>query len=879
MDTVKRLAVLGLVVGLMFVVAGNTAYAATKTWDGGGGDGLWTTAANWNDNTLPGSSDDVVLDNTSVSGNYVVTLDGASTRTVRSVQAGYSGNSNTITLIVSGATTNLLTVNGGGATALHIMDGGVISNQSTSGTRGILLSTSSDVFKMSGTGSYIHVTTTSGSAIPERTSGTTSANYDFAVTSVFENQAGTASSFDANPTYGNYVYNVTGSANSANKSLTINGTLTISQGTFGVCAGTSSTFTIGGNVSISSGATFRGTSGTGTATVNISGDVSGAGTFQGSETGGSTTNITIGGSITSLIAFNNATTNVAFSGGTSSVNFTPANSSSPTVQNITVASGKAVTLGAKITIASGKTLTIDSGGIFATGAEFVNSGAVTVNGSFQINQNGWTSGNSFTYGANGTLVFNNSSGSYGVNADAFWPTTNGPVNVTVQGAGGITMNVARTVSGTFQTAAAVTNGNNLTLSGTVQINAGGSFGSAPTYSGSATLVYNTGSGGYNVYYEWTAGTSIGSGVPKNVTIQTGSGTINMPNTARTVPGDLTITTGTLTLSGTFGADLNVGGNFSNSGTFNTNNRAVTFNGSTVQSLTGATTFDYLTLNNSSGLTLNNNVTVNQTLTLTSGKIDTGSSAFALDCSGSISGAASTRYILGNLKKTYCATGSFTYPTGTSNGYSPVAATLTALATNPSSLQIKAVESNAPGFTDSKSLDRYWTLTKTGDLTTNLTFTYLAGDVDGTESDYRIFRSTTQVCDATCVDESTHTATISGVTQFSNWTMGEANAPTSAILISFKAKLTPKKQVKLSWETGSEMTLLGFDVYRQTVGAKKWVKVNANVIQAQNPGGVTGAKYVYTDKTVQSGKTYRYKLKVLNTDGTFEWSETRKVTVP
>ncbi len=201
MRSLKRLCVLMMLCGLLFVGTQGTLHAATKTWDGGGGDGLWTTAANWNNDTLPVSGDDVTLDNSAVSGNYTVTLNAGSAQTVRSLQIGYAGNANTTTLIVSGSVVNVLTVNGGGATALHVQTGGVLSNQSSSGTRGILLSNAADVFKMSGNGTYIHATSSTSSKIPQRTSGTTSANYDFASTSIFELQTAT---FDATPAYGTF---------------------------------------------------------------------------------------------------------------------------------------------------------------------------------------------------------------------------------------------------------------------------------------------------------------------------------------------------------------------------------------------------------------------------------------------------------------------------------------------------------------------------------------------------------------------------------------------------------------------------------------------------------------------------------------------------
>lgn len=47
---------------------------AQKKWDGGGGDNQWTTAANWTDDIIPVSTDDVLLDNVSLAGSYLVQL-------------------------------------------------------------------------------------------------------------------------------------------------------------------------------------------------------------------------------------------------------------------------------------------------------------------------------------------------------------------------------------------------------------------------------------------------------------------------------------------------------------------------------------------------------------------------------------------------------------------------------------------------------------------------------------------------------------------------------------------------------------------------------------------------------------------------------------
>ena len=59
------------------------AFAATITWSGGGGDGLWTTAANWTGGKVPGETDTPSFSTTGLPANNVVRLNG--NQTVQSV--------------------------------------------------------------------------------------------------------------------------------------------------------------------------------------------------------------------------------------------------------------------------------------------------------------------------------------------------------------------------------------------------------------------------------------------------------------------------------------------------------------------------------------------------------------------------------------------------------------------------------------------------------------------------------------------------------------------------------------------------------------------------------------------------------------------------
>ncbi len=158
------------------------------------------------------------------------------------------------------------------------------------------------------------------------------------------------------------------------------------------------------------------------------------------------------------------------------------------------------------------------------------------------------------------------------------------------------------------------------------------------------------------------------------------------------------------------------------------------------------------------------------------------SSLRIDCTGALIGAGTTAYIIGNIRKDFCSAGAFSYPVGTANGYSPVNSNVTALGTNPSSLTISATQTVHTALDASNSLKRFWTLTESGDLTTDLTFNYLDPlDISGSEANYKLYRVTggapTQVTPLT-LDVGANTIGTTGVSAFSDWAVGIVS-PTAA----------------------------------------------------------------------------------------------------
>lgn len=172
-----------------------------------------------------------------------------------------------------------------------------------------------------------------------------------------------------------------------------------------------------------------------------------------------------------------------------------------------------------------------------------------------------------------------------------------------------------------------------------------------------------------------------------------------------------------------------------------------------------------------------NLVMNADLRLTGGltlgtRIDTGARALALSCTSGATGAP-FNYVVGNLEKNFCAEESFSYPTGTASGYSPVGVTVTALGEMPSSLTVRTNQGIRAGMDSAQSARKFWTLTEAGDLTANLAFNYLAGDVAGDEPTYQLYKweGATATVVPGVLDVAAHRISAADISEFSDWAIG------------------------------------------------------------------------------------------------------------
>lgn len=104
-------------------------------------------------------------------------------------------------------------------------------------------------------------------------------------------------------------------------------------------------------------------------------------------------------------------------------------------------------------------------------------------------------------------------------------------------------------------------------------------------------------------------------------------------------------------------------------------------------------------------------------------------------------------------------------------------------------------------------------------------------------------------------------------------------PTAVGLSQLSALASNPHLVKVKWQTGTELNIIGFNILRRGGGVKAWKQLNADLIGAKNIGQVMGSRYLYNDSTVGPGKTYKYKLQVVYTDGSKQTTAAIKVKMP
>ena len=175
---------------------------------------------------------------------------------------------------------------------------------------------------------------------------------------------------------------------------------------------------------------------------------------------------------------------------------------------------------------------------------------------------------------------------------------------------------------------------------------------------------------------------------------------------------------------------------------------------------------------------------------------------------------------------------------------------------------------------------YWVISSDAsslDITLRFYFDQIGGNGVADPNTLRLFkRDGTGTAWTEITSGITRTATyieVSGLTSLSEFVLGgNVDNPLPVELVSFTAQVKNRSAI-LSWETKTEIDNLGFEVERKDKSGS-WMKTGF----VEGHGTSNAPKYYnFEDKKITSGK-YSYRLKQIDNNGSFEYSDEVEVTI-
>ncbi len=324
--------------------------------------------------------------------------------------------------------------------------------------------------------------------------------------------------------------------------------------------------------------------------------------------------------------------------------------------------------------------------------------------------------------------------------------------------------------------------------------------------------------------------------------------------------------------------LQVNGDFTNDGTATLTSGNVTFMGSAaVQTVSNGTSFGTVTVNKASGtLQLARNMVINSALALTNGTlVTTGSYEVSLVPTATIS-ESETSYVVGKATLTRALAA------GAAESFNGLGLTLTPAAgsTAPGSTVVTRITGTAlSGAGTSQSVLRNFSIVPAvnAGLDVTLAFSYFLHELNSIpEAKLAMFKSVsggTPWIPQRGTTASMNTVTKTGITGFSLWTLGAADNPLPVELTTFAATAEGPRMVRLTWATASEKNSAAFEVERSADGA---VFERLGAVAAAGSTS-TPRRYGFVDARLPDGTQLYYRLRQLDTNGSFSYSPVRVVT--
>ena len=333
------------------------------------------------------------------------------------------------------------------------------------------------------------------------------------------------------------------------------------------------------------------------------------------------------------------------------------------------------------------------------------------------------------------------------------------------------------------------------------------------------------------------------------------------------------------------ATLQLSGNFANNGGTATLAGPVLCNGPAAQTLGGsaATAFATVALNKPTGtVSLTRDLAIGTALTLTSGVLVTGTFQVSLAPAALLTETA-LGYVQGTVEitRTLATAGLAETFGGLGLRLTPSGPTL------PGTTRVRRVTGTpATGVNNSTGIGRYYDISPAVNTGLNVAMVFSYRDAELgliAENNLVLFKSETGPAGpwarqtGVLLDAVANTATRLGITGFSTWTLGSANAPLPVELLSFEAQ-PQGRAVLLNWRTATETNCERWEIERSPDGL-----AFAAIGQLPGQGSKTSpTNYTFLDNSPIHPFTHSpiayYRLRQLDTDGTVHYSPVRAVAL-
>ncbi|MDC3378824.1 C25 family cysteine peptidase, partial [Planctomycetota bacterium] len=96
-------------------------------------------------------------------------------------------------------------------------------------------------------------------------------------------------------------------------------------------------------------------------------------------------------------------------------------------------------------------------------------------------------------------------------------------------------------------------------------------------------------------------------------------------------------------------------------------------------------------------------------------------------------------------------------------------------------------------------------------------------------------------------------------------LGDSASQTTAVTLNELTATPFDGEALVEWQTGAELTNLGFNVYRSTFADHDFAQINQGLLPGLG-NHVTGGRYAFVDQTVTNGTTYYYRLEDVEISG-------------